>query len=229
MTRIHLQSFRANLWKSKKIKMPPVPALLLLVAALALVSLTTASRYTGKDALRFCTRQGGTVKEYSMWNGNAPGTGGHVGVKIGSTPLVVCSFPNEEKNNVYLVALDTLVSTTPTLAVLAFQSRITPIDPVNSSAHSDRDPSTTSTSVTSDNPSSLYCAQLFGTYSADTPTAYLPVNDNVGWWTKLKSGKWYGVNDFCVFADGSAIDTWTLTYHAYNASSAGGIKFAYKP
>ena len=211
----------------------PLARPLLLLVALVLVSLTTASRYTGKEAQRFCTRQGGTVKEYSMWNGNAPGTGGHVGVKIGSAPLEVCSFPNEQGNNVYLVALDTLVSTTQTLAVLAFHSRITPIDPVKSSATTvateiDTQAATSATSVSIDNPSSLYCAQLFGTYSADTPTEYLPVNDNVGWWTKLKSGKWYGVNDFCVFADGSAMDTWTLTYHAYNASSAGGIKFAYK-
>ena len=36
-------------------------------------------------------------------------------------------------------------------------------------------------------------------------------------------GSWYGINDFCVFADGSAIDTWTLEYHAAQNDKGNNI------
>ena len=112
------------------------------------------------------------------------------------------------------MALDTLTSTQPTLAVLAFQSR-TPVKPPNGTSPSA-------------NPSTLYCSQLGGTCAADTPTSYLPMtSQHVGWWTH-KNGSWYGINDFCVFADGSAMDTWTLEYHAALNNMGNNIKFAYK-
>ena len=134
--------------------------------------------------------------------------------------MQVCSFPNEEGSNVYLVALDTLASTKPTLAVLAFQALIPYVQPEGKDVQ----------------PANEYCSQqLGGTVAANTPTSYLPIpGSSAGWWRQLGNGMWYGVNDFCVFADGSAIDPWTLMYHANTNTSAGvpsgsGIKFAYSP
>ena len=158
----------------------------------------------------FCTSQGGTVKSYTMFNGNAPGYG-TAGVQI-SKSLPVCSFPNEDNTNVYLVALDTLAAKEPTLAVLAFKARVLYSPPPN----------------IPNEPSWLYCSQLGGATAGDTPTSFLPQPGyQVGWWTKKADGSWFGVNDFCMFADGSAIDTWTLWYHAMTNSSANGIKFKY--
>lgn len=82
----------------------------------------------------------------------------------------------------------------------------------------------------SGNPSSLYCAQVGGTYATDTPSQFLPVPKSptrLGWWTKLQDGSWYGINDFCIFADGSAIGTWALTYHAARDDMGNNIVFAY--
>ena len=110
--------------------------------------------------------------------------------------------------------LDTLASVQPTLAVLAFQSSRTAIAKSN---------------ACSANPSTLYCNQLGGTAAGDTPSSYLPfATEPVGWWTH-KNSSWYGINDFCVFADGSAIDTWTMFYHAISLDRANNIQFAYKP
>ena len=167
---------------------------------------------TGNKQQQFCTDQGGKVKEFVLWNGNAPGFQ-PVGVPIAS-PLKVCSFPNEAGTNVYLVSLVTLTSARPTLAVLAFQARVPYLPPKNAG---------------SKNPASVYCIQLGGTAAADMPTSFLPVlGAHVGWWTKKASGSWDGVHDFCLFPDGSAIEPWMLMYHASTNSSANGIKFAYK-
>jgi len=131
--------------------------------------------------------------------------------------MQVCSFPNEEGSNYYYVPLDTLASTKPTLAVLAFQALVPYIPSKNVNV----------------NPSSVYCAQLGGAMATNTPAEYLPIPAAaVGWWHKI-SGKWLGVSDFCTFPDGSSMDTWTLLYHAATNSSAGipsasGIKFAWK-
>ena len=145
-----------------------------------------------------------------MYNGNAPSFQ-PVGVRI-SKPMPLCSFPNEDRSNVYLVPLHTLASLEPTLAVLAFQAKVLYVPPPDTSVSSD--------------PASIYCAQLGGASAADTPSAYLPIpTEQAGWWTKRQDGTWYGVNDFCMFADGSAIDTWTLLYHAVTNNSVNGIKF----
>ena len=160
-------------------------------------------------AALFCTNQGGTVANYTLFNGDQP-TGG---VQL-SAPMAVCSFPNEAKTNVYLVSLDTLASTVPTLAVLAFKARVPYRPPVNTSASTD--------------PSTVYCIQnLGGAAAAGMTSRYLPIpTAPVGWWT-IQAGAWYGSNDFCVFPDGSSMDTWTLFYHCKKKSDASMIKFAY--
>ena len=107
------------------------------------MAIATSSNKNEADKA-FCTNQGGQVKWYAMWNGNAPGTI-PVGIKI-SKSMEVCSIPREDGANVYLVALDTLTSVQPTLAVLAFQSRTKP-----------------NKSNGTSNPSTSYCNQLGGT------------------------------------------------------------------
>ena len=170
---------------------------------------------TDKANKRFCTDQGGLIKEYSLWNENAPGYS-PPGVQI-SKPMVVCSFPIQQGRKAYVVALDTLTSVQPTLAVLAYQSRIEPIHPAHSQILF----------------SSLYCGQLGGTYtSTGKPLPFpLPVSSvrGAGWWTTLKDGSWIGVYDFCVFADGSAVETETLHDHAKYNGHANTIKFAFTP
>ena len=94
--------------------------------------------------------------------------------------MQVCSFPNEEGSNYYYVPLQTLASTKPTLAVLAFQALVPYVSSKNPN----------------DNPSSVYCTQqLGGTVAANTPTEYLPIpTRTVGLWQKT-SGKWGGGAD----------------------------------
>ena len=210
----------------------PIISLVLVIASTVFFALTTTahaaaavSSASEKARKRLCTRQGGVVEEYSIWNGYAPaGTDSTVGIQIGK-PLEVCSFPNADGTCIDVVALDTLASTQPTLAVLAFRSRITPNDPA-----ADNTPD----SSANVDPASLYCAQLFGTSAgianaASATQLLLPLpNESLGWWAQLNAtGHWFGVSDICVFADGSAMGTLTLTYHVYNPSDR--IKFAYNP
>ena len=119
-----------------------------------------------------------------------------------------------------IVALDTLASTLPTLAVLAYDARIRYVQP----------------NGTFGSPASIYCHQLGGT--DDTPTSYLPdPRYKVGWYYRLKDGKWEkdGVYGFCMFPDGSAMDPWTL-FRNEECSKINpknpcpkAIKFGYKP
>ena len=46
-------------------------------------------------------------------------------------PMLVCSFPNEDKSNYYKVELSTLASAQPTLATLAFYAKTAPALPDN--------------------------------------------------------------------------------------------------
>ena len=93
----------------------------ILLAVMIVRSNAMLSTSSPSKEQHFCTKQGGKVKEYVLWNGNAPGLK-PVGIQIAST-MKVCSIPNEEGSNAYLVSLETLASTRPTLAVLAFQAR----------------------------------------------------------------------------------------------------------
>ena len=196
-------------------KLVPAAVLLLLTTLLLSSSRPASARQIqGRKPSgdkEFCTIQGGTVADYVLYNGNPPDFQ-PVGVQI-SKAMPTCSFPNEEGSNVYAVPLHTLVSVEPTLAVLAFQARVL-YAPLDASA--------------SANPASTYCTQLGGAGAADTPSSYLPIpTAQAGWWTLQPDGTWYGVSDFCTFPDGSAVDTWTLFYHAATNNSANGIEFKY--
>jgi putative hemolysin len=121
-----------------------------------------------------------------------------------------------------IVALDTLASTLPTLAVLAYDARIRYVQP---------------NETWIGNPASIYCHQLGGTDASDTPTSYLPdPRFKVGWYYRLKDGKFENnVYDFCMFPDGSAMDPWTLFRNAECSKinpknpCPKAIKFGYKP
>ena len=123
-----------------------------------------------------------------------------------------------------IVALDTLASTLPTLAVLAYYARIRFVQP-----------NETWIGYVAD---SIYCHQLGGTDASDTPTSYLPdPRYTVGWYYRLKDGKFENAlpSDFCMFPDGSAMDPWTL-YRNAECSKINpknpcpkAIKFGYKP
>ena len=126
----------------------------------------------------------------------------------------VCTFRNEAKSGYYDVALDTLASKQPTLAVLAFLARI-PVSNIN---------------ATTKDSAAVYCTQqLGGSSSSSLPSSYLLIpTANVGWWT-IRHGQWSGPHDLCMFADGSSIGAWTVYQHAIKEGLAGGIKFAYAP
>jgi len=113
------------------------------------------------------------------------------------------------------VALDTLASKEPTLAVLGFRARI-PVSNVNDTTTKDS--------------AAVYCTrQLGGSSSSTLPSSYLLIpTAKVGWWT-IRHGQWSGPHDMCMFADGSSIGAWTIYQHAIKDGLAGGIKFAYSP
>ena len=191
----------------------------LILSALLVTSLAwcSSARRMTADSKKICTKQGGKVQDYVLYNGKAPN-----GIPMAS-PMQVCSIPNKAAaaagsvDDANLIALDTLTSTKPTLAALAFQARIPPRMPAARNGS---------------NPSNLYCNQLGGTTAMDNlvVTYLLPIpNAKLGWWNKKSDGSWRGGFDFCTFPDGSAMSPLTLFLHANNNSSAlNGIKFSYK-
>ena len=123
---------------------------------------------------------------------------GGVNGKTINKPIDVCVIPWASKINSYHIPRDTLTNTDATLAVLAFNALIPP-GKLGGAA-----------------PMGEYCANVGGTVSA-----------------AVKQGDllWYGPDnsnaDFCVFPDFSAIEQWTLLYHAGNATMGSQIQFAW--
>eukprot|EP01126_Amoeba_proteus_P026681 TRINITY_DN2642_c0_g1_i2.p1 TRINITY_DN2642_c0_g1~~TRINITY_DN2642_c0_g1_i2.p1 ORF type:complete len:186 (-),score=26.83 TRINITY_DN2642_c0_g1_i2:48-566(-) len=147
----------------------------------------------------FCTKQGGTIYQMAIWNGN-PGLGKQIN---GLIP--VCFIPDENKVNNYTIPLETLSNTLATLAVLSFSAKI-PFIPSNSS----------------DNPAAAYCLQLGGC------TAGMVRYGQMSWYIQTGPSQWDGnAFDFCIFPDFSSIGIWTLFYHT--AGYANGIKWGFTP
>jgi putative hemolysin len=170
--------------------------LFVLIAAIALNAADAASL----SPSAFCTRQGGSVQMYRLYSGS-PGNGQAIGY-----PMQVCSIPRDpDSPSSYKIAIDTLVSPYPTLAVLAFQSMSPYVPP---------------SGTICGNPSACYCTQLNGEFSASL---------NLGWWPVNKTQVDYGQSEFCVFPDRSSIDPWTLFYHQSNPTMGGSIIFGYQP
>lgn len=142
----------------------------------------------------YCTDKGGTVvKRYPTYNTNAPSA---QWLRLGGE-RDFCTFFSEADSTGFrsqiAIALNTLYSEEPTLAVLAY------LEPVALPP------------FTGANPSTLYCQKLGGTdiFGGADNTA------GGGWVTEAPdSADNFQVVSMCVFPDMSAIDSWGLTYKA---------------
>jgi hypothetical protein len=123
----------------------------------------------------------------------------------------LCEFESGTGNETTRIAVDlvTLSSKQPTLAGLAYLSKVRPTLPDTPSA----------------NPAAYDCAaglggaEAFGTAAASSG----------GWVDEDEPG--FSVMDMCVFADGSAIDEWGITYYAQGTVHGAdlAIKMRYQP
>ena len=154
---------------------------------------------TNSAAAAYCTQNGGTAEtRYPFY-----GTGGSNPLQLAGS-LQVCTFTAADKSQIF-VALDTLYTDQPTLAAIAYQSKV-PMQPNKSGG----------------NPSSFYCTQLGGTDS------FGGVNAAGGGWAKADASD---VISMCIFPDLSTIDSWGLTYHSSGTIRGADLTnlFRYKP
>lgn len=149
---------------------------------------------TDDAAMKYCTEQGGTVTtRFPTYNTNAPQ---NLWLQLaGSRDF--CTFLSEPDSTGFQshieIALDTLYAELPTLAVLAY------LEPVALPP------------FTGANPSTLYCNKLGGTdiWGGQNNAS------GGGWVTKAPDSKTnFQIVGMCMFPDGSAIDSWGLTYKA---------------
>ena len=181
-------------------------SMLVLIAAVLLTSCqptggtpAASPSSTNSAAGTYCTQSGGVVEtRYPFY-----GTGGSNPLQLAGS-LQVCIFTAPDKSQIF-VALDTLYTDQPTLAAIAYQSKV-PVQPTKSGA----------------NPSSFYCTQLGGT---DT---FGGVNAAGGGWAKADASD---VIAMCIFPDLSSIDSWGLTYHSNGTIRGADLTnlFRYKP
>lgn len=147
------------------------------------------------DAAAYCTSKGGTVTtRFPAYNTNA---GSSQWIKMnGSEDFCTFLAPQDDTGfqSQISIALDTLYSDQPTLAVLAYL-----------------EPPAVGPAPNGVNPSSIYCTKLGGSDvwgGADNAAGG-------GWVTTAPdSATNFQVVSMCVFPDLSAIDSWGLTYHA---------------
>lgn len=150
------------------------------------VDMTAASKY--------CTDNHGTVvQRYPTYNTNAPQ---NLWLRLAGE-REFCTFYADADSTGFQsqisIALDTLYVDQPTLAVLAY------LEPLSLPP------------FTGANPSTLYCSKLGGT------DIWGGVNNAAGggWVTDAPDSKTnFQIVGMCVFPDGSAIDSWGLTYKA---------------
>lgn len=146
------------------------------------------------DATKYCTDKGGTVTtRYPAYNTNASQA---QWLKLaGSRDFCTFLAPADDSGfqSQISIALDTLYAEMPTLAVLAY------LEPVALPP------------FTGANPSTLYCQKLGGTdiWGGENNAA------GGGWVTDAPDSKTnFQIVGMCMFPDGSAIDSWGLTYKA---------------
>lgn len=156
-------------------------------------------------ATAFCaSSSGGTVTTWTMMTGNPNNVrfGGYQTLIVGVAPIRVCSFPKNASSTSSMpgpkpsypqhVELDTFASFTKTLASVAYYARVPPVAPANKSLPADVQ----------------YCAQVGGTAGNTSST---------GWWSApAETGGAAAMirMQFCMFADGSAIEVATLAINA---------------
>ncbi|WP_372405115.1 hypothetical protein [Streptomyces luteireticuli] len=170
-------------------------------AALALATgstlLLTAQATADEPAAAssWCTRQDGHPAAYRAYYDN--------GAEL--TPLgtirELCHFQSSKDHTQLVLPTDTLAADAPTLASLAYTRKpALPAHPVG-------------------NPSAAYCAKLGGT------TQFGERKSETGGW--IKKGDPVDrdhLHNMCMFADGSAIDAWGLTYHTAGVIRGADLK-----
>lgn len=163
-----------------------VLAVTLVTAALAAAAAQATARPAGPrptTPASWCAGQGGDAAVYRPFYD----AGGKLTPLGGQREL--CSFEAGDHSRI-AVATDTLAADLPTLAALAYVRK--PPLPGHSQG----------------NPSAAYCAAIGGT------TQFGNRKSDTGGW--IKDGEPVDgdhLHTLCVFADGSALDAWGLTYH----------------
>jgi putative hemolysin len=161
--------------------------LLFAIAAAALLAAAPTMRAAQPDtgsAAAYCTSTGGQVIE------RAPvyGTNGPSSTWLWLTGKKnFCEYYDKSTDSSIHVLLETLYSTKPTLAALAYYNK----PPVG---------------TCEGNPASCYCSQLGGS------DLFGGITGAGGGW--VGSDYPYNVLEACIFPDMSSIDSWGLTYNA---------------
>ncbi|MEU8579269.1 hypothetical protein [Streptomyces abikoensis] len=153
------------------------------VAAAATQATAQPSKPLPRTPAAWCASQGGVAGTYRPFYD----AGGRLNPLGGQREL--CEFTAADTSRI-TVAADTLAADLPTLAALAYVRK--PALPQHPQG----------------NPSAVYCADLGGT------TQFGNRKSDVGGW--IKDGEPRDsdhLRDMCLFADGSAISAWGLTYH----------------
>jgi len=139
-------------------------------------------------AATYCTDQGGTVETRDPYWGTNLDQSQWVRL-AGSIELCMFADPNDGNVRIY-VDTTTLAARRPTLAAAAYLAKV-PLANVPPGV----------------NPAAIDCDQI--------------VHGTSSWGTTVSGGGWvnlddpdFTVVDLCVFADGSAIDEWGITYYA---------------
>lgn len=144
------------------------------------------------QARAWCTEVGGTlVDRVATWNTNGDPSSW---VPLGRT-WTLCEFEMTEGDQVTRISVDlvTLASETFTLAGSAYLAKLPPILPEQPGA----------------NPATANCTALGG-------TSVFGQDASGGGWVNAEEPV-FTVMSLCVFADGSAIDEWGITYYATGA------------
>jgi hypothetical protein len=142
-------------------------------------------------AAKYCTDNDGAVQlRYPAY-----GTNNMASATRLSGERRFCQFTSASDGSRIHIALDTLYTTEPTLAVLAYLNKPPLQEGGNPSA----------------NPSSLYCSQLGGT------DLFGGVSAAGGGWVTDDTSTPDTVLQACIFPDLSTIDSWGLTYHSDGA------------
>lgn len=148
---------------------------------------TTKKAKTEKPSPQsYCTSTGGVVEtRYAVYGTNNP----QQDWLLLSGVEAFCQYTSATDGSRIHLALDTLYTTKPTLAALAYYAEI----PWNGQGNG--------------NPASYYCTQLGGAEIGATDVA------GGGW---VSSGGIDQVLEACIFPDNSTIDSWGLFYHSDN-------------
>jgi putative hemolysin len=159
-----------------------------------------ATSNSGSAAVDYCVAQGGRViTRRPVYGTNLPETD-QLPLRM---TMQFCNFEHREVENPDTgfrsqieIDVDSLYADAPTLALLAYL-QASPLDMTGIKVGV--------------NPSTIHCGQLGGSTifgQADDPSG--------GGWVKMASDTTnaFDVMSFCIFADGSGIDTWGITYRS---------------